>query len=290
MRVTESRLMSVTVTSLSNARQRVAAAQEEISSGQRVSRPSQGLADWAQGERARARYAQSDSRGDSISSSKEQLTEVNRSLDSISALLGEARSFGVQGSTGTLTVDERKNIATVVKSIRQQALSIANSVGPTGEFLFSGTSNVAPFDSVTGAFVGNGTVRNIEIAEGQQQSVSLTGEILTAASGVDLFGALDALSSALDNNNLAGVRASLDTLDIATKQVSSAMTQLGSHLQALNSAEDARLVFEESLARIVERSQESDPVEAASTLAQSATAMEFAKASTEQIFSLLRNR
>jgi flagellar hook-associated protein 3 FlgL len=290
MRVTESRLRSISTESLSYARQRVAAAEEEIGSGQRVSRPSQGIADWAQGERARARYAQSDSRGDSINSSKEQLSEADRSLNSISALLGEARSLAVQGSSGTLTTDERKNLATMVKSIREQALSVANSVGPNGEFLFSGTSNTAPFDRATGAFLGNNTARNIEVAEGQQQTVSLTGETLTAAAGVDLFGTLDALSTALDTNNVAGMRASLDSLDTATKQVSSAMTQLGSQVQALNSADDARLVFEESLARIVSRAQESDPVEAASRLAQSATAMEMARASTEQIFALLKSR
>ena len=290
MRVTESRLMSVTAASLGNAREKVAAAQEEISSGLRVSRPSQGLADWAQGERARARYTQSESRGASINSSREQLTETNRSLDSISSLLGEVRSLAVQGSTGSLTIDERKNLATMVKSIRQQAISVANSQGPSGEFLFSGTSNATPFDSVTGAFVGNNTTRSIEVAEGQSQVVNLTGETLTASAGVDLFGTLDALSTALDTNNLVGIRASLGSLDTATKQVSSAMTQLGAHMQSLNSAEDARLVFEESLAKITSRAQEGDPIEMASALAQSATAMEFAKASTEQIFSLLKNR
>jgi flagellar hook-associated protein 3 FlgL len=290
MRVTESRLTSLATASLDQVRQRLVNTQEELSTGMRVSRPSQGAADWARGERARARATQSEARGKAIGVATAQVEETDRALDTIGSLLSEARTIAVQGSNDTLSDSDRDILATSIKNIRQQTLAAVNAVGPTGEHLFSGSQNGAPFDISSGAFIGDNISRDIEVAEGQTQTVNITGDKLTASAGVDILGTLSAIETALNNNDPASLRTLLSSLDKGTEQIGMVRSQLGGQLSALQDADDSRKGFEESLARIVSDAQEIDVISSASELAQGLNALEAAKASTEKLFSFLLQR
>jgi flagellin-like hook-associated protein FlgL len=102
--------------------------------------------------------------------------------------------------------------------------------------------------------------------------------VLTVTGGVDVLGALETLAFALEGNNLAGARATLDTLSAGVDQVSQAHAQVGYRLRALDEADGYRKQFELGLSALVQRSLEGDPTLAVSEMMQAKVALEAAQA------------
>src|SRR5207244_3550100 len=103
----------------------------------------------------------------------------------------------------------------------------------------------------------------------------------TAAAGVDVFAALDALSTALGANDLVTTRASVDSMASANTQVARARADVGVRIQALDDADDARRSFETALARTHQDAVEADPIAAATSLVRSRSALDDARALAE---------
>jgi flagellar hook-associated protein 3 FlgL len=281
--------MQLATDGMTKARNQVAEAQEGLSSGIKVDKPSDDPAAWAEGARASIRSRLAGSHGDSIGRSRDGLLETDRALGAVGNVLSQARELAVQGSNETLDADDRRSIAQNVRALRDAALSSLNGRGPDGAPLLSGSQLGDPFSS-TGAYQGDAVTREVEVGEGLQLAASLPGSRLTAASGVDVLGSLDALASALESNDPNAVRASLSSIQTATSQVAQARAEIGARLRGLDQAEDARSELLISLTEVKSRAVEQDPIEGATTLAQAATALEAARASAERIFSLSQPR
>jgi flagellar hook-associated protein 3 FlgL len=288
MRVTENRMIEVAAESVSRAREKAAAAGEELTSGVRAARPSQDLAGWTEGARARARQIMSDARGSAIGLARDHLDETDRALDGIGGVLARARELATQLANGTYTNQERTSAASEVNDLRNTALAFARTLGPDGAYVLAGSATTtAPFDA-SGAYVGNATRRQIEVGEGERLDANVPGSVLTASAGVDVFAELDALHTALTGNDVPGIRATLDGFQTAIGQVASARSDVGERTSALAGAEDARTAFELQLTRQHERAVGADPVTAASELAQAQQAFVSAQTVAQQIIAMFR--
>jgi flagellar hook-associated protein 3 FlgL len=255
-----------------------------------VAKPSQDLASWTDGARARARAAMSDARGETIGKSIDRLAETDRALDGIGGVLSRASELATQFANGTYTDQERQNAALELTSLRDAAVAFANTKGPDGEYLLAGSASTAttpPFDA-TGAYSGDGARRTIEVGEGQRAISSVPGSVLTAANGQDVFGPLNALIAVLSANDQAGVRAQLDPLTASIAQVAGSRTEVGERMSAMISADDARQSFELELNKVHDRAVMADPVVAASELAQAQQAFESSRTVAQQIFAMFK--
>jgi flagellar hook-associated protein 3 FlgL len=69
-------------------------------------------------------------------------------------------------------------------------------------------------------------------------AATIRGDQLLAGSGggVDLFATLDALATALETNNVAGIQSSLDTLDRGQQQLINGRSQIGAQLNTVATA------------------------------------------------------
>jgi flagellar hook-associated protein 3 FlgL len=97
-------------------------------------------------------------------------------------LLQRARELAVAGASDALDVTARKAIATEVRGIGEQLLSLANRRGESGEFIFAGSvSGAAPFVRTGGVvtYAGDSLEREIPI--------SATRTIADNFSGDDIF-------------------------------------------------------------------------------------------------------
>ncbi|MSP59499.1 MAG: flagellar hook-associated protein FlgK [Myxococcales bacterium] len=207
MRVTETRMIELAGDAVARGRDRAAAAAEQAAGGLRVAVPSDDPTAWADGARANARMTQSAARGTSIARARDGLIATDGALDSLGVSLSRAAELAVQMANGSWNAADRKHGALEVRALRAQVLAAANSRAPDGEFLLAGgKGGVAPFNGA-GVYVGDDQAREIEIADGQQQAVTPPGTLLTTAKGIDVLALLDQLATALDNDNLAGVRA-----------------------------------------------------------------------------------
>src|SRR5881394_1070034 len=130
MRVTELRMTLKAAEAVSKQREKTAEAGNELTTGVRVNKPSDDLAAWTEGARAKARAVLSDARGSAIGTSKDRLAATERALDDVNGVLVSAHSLATQLANGTYTPQERLDAVAQVQSLRAQALAFANTQGP----------------------------------------------------------------------------------------------------------------------------------------------------------------
>jgi flagellar hook-associated protein 3 FlgL len=285
MRVTESRMMEVSARQAATAQSRVAEAGNDVSTGVRVHKPSDDVAAWAEAERAQIRSDASTARGSAIGRARSQLESSDGALATISSALVRGRELATQMANGTLDAGQRSAAAVEVAALRDTVLSATNQMDSDGNHLFAGSQGTtAPF-SLAG-YTGDSVTRKLQIAEGQAASVRLSGIALTAAAGgggVSVIDTLTNLSNALAANNTGAIQSALADLAAATKQVSTARSDVGAQMTTLDSANDARATFEDTLSKQESDAIGADPNAAASKLANARNAL----AATQSVAQLI---
>jgi flagellar hook-associated protein 3 FlgL len=249
-------------------------ASREASSGLRVGAPSDdpvaaaqalrtsGAADRVDGYRATIRTVHGDA----------ELAES--SLASATDLIGRAKEIALQGASGNLNASERGDLATEVDQLRQSMLSLANQKGSEG-YLFSGSkTDTAPFDA-TGTFVADDADRRVEIGPNLVATVSTSGsQAFTAAGGTDIFATLSSLQTALTNNDVAGVQASVNSLDTGSRQLIAARVDAGLKVARLDTSDTAHQDTQTALASQLQNLVGTDPTTAYSRFVQAGQAVD----------------
>ncbi len=278
MRVTDFRMLEVAMSKVMQSRERAQSAADVASGGQKVSLPSQDLAAWSDGVRARTRKTMSEARGQAITRARDRLVQLDSAFADLQNILGRTTELGVQLTNAPISGGDRISAATELRSLQASALALVNARGPDGEFLLAGSRGTQqPFTSPS-TYSGDALTRTIETGEGAQLVVSLPGTVLTAVGGVDVLGVLETMSLALEQNNVPNLRAALDTLNSGVDQLAQAHAQVGSRMRALDEADGYRQQFELNLAALEQRSMEGDQVAAVSEMMQAKVALENSQA------------
>jgi len=155
-------------------------------------------------------------------------------------------------------------------------------------FLFGGDKDgSAPFDS-TGAFLGDSGIRQIEIAPGIFQDVSVRADVAIKGTngGSDVMATLDALATALETNDVAGTKATLAGLEAGIGQVAAARVQGGTIVNVLDAVSAAAVSTGTSLATARARIQDVDLVDASTRMALAQRSLEATLQSSAQSFQL----
>lgn len=239
MRVTDAMWSAMVLKDIKTAQERTSRAMSEASSGLRVRSPSDDPTAYAL---ASAQSRQADEAERSIRLSGFGVTRLEATegaLDTIGALLARARELATSGATSTLSASERAAGAREVESLRQSALAAANTRAGN-DYVFGGhRSDIPPFDGA-GAFVGDASVLDIEVAPGVRLEAGIDARAAFDAGGPnDLFATLDTLKVALDANDPVGARAALGAIDAAHDAVLDARSSTGSRLSAFRIASNA---------------------------------------------------
>ena len=244
---------------------------------------------WIEGTRADARNTMSTSRGATIARADERLTTATQTMSTMETILQRATTLATELANGTFDAQNRSDAAVEIKALRESAIAAANVQDNNGEYVFGGSQGGAPPFDASGAYHGDASVRTVQTSEHGMQQVTVAGNVFTAASGVDVFAALDNLAAALNSNNQAGVSNSLPALQSAVSQVASATAVIGARQQALQQAEAARQGFETTLSDTKSRTTAADPIAAASQLAQAKLAFDTASTLSADIMAALKN-
>lgn len=267
---------------------------QQLSSGRRAIKPSDDPAAMAAVTQLHRRESQTDEFLQSISSVREYLSTADSTLSSVVQSLDRAITLGVEGATDTQSAANRQSLAEDVRGIRDQLLSLANT-SFRGGYVFAGTaSQTRPFVADTTApggvrYDGNSQVDNIEIGDRRQISKGLSGDKVFASPGTGVFEALGALTAALDNNDIQGVRDSIGKVRSAFDHVTASRVAYGNGMSQLDSDEQ---YLNQSKLQIQTRETEligADPAAAVSQLQQAQFARDatLAAAARTQLMSLL---
>jgi flagellar hook-associated protein 3 FlgL len=239
MRITEAMTLNTVLQSEQTAASRMAQLSTQSASGLTASEPSDNPTVYASVVEQTAQIGMMTSRQSTVNVAAGNLNLAESTLDQASTLLQQAQSIAVEAANGTQDASSRANAAQQITSLTSQMVALANTQG-SGGYLFGGTkTNAPPFDS-NGNFLGNDDSTQIEVANGVLAPSSASGaQAFTAAGGRDVFADLQALSTALTNDDTTGIQSSIGNLQTSYNQVVSAHVDAGEKAGRLQSASTA---------------------------------------------------
>lgn len=240
MRVTEGLTFSQMRTTVATAQARAYAAADVASSGKRVAKSSDDPTSYARGMVMRQSLAklQGMERGGSVAI--DHLTTADDALSAAETAITRAREIAVASANATLSPSDRLAYAEEVAGLRNTVLQAANA--RSGEsYVFAGGRVSAPAYDSLGVYMGDDSVRTIEVSPGESVDINAPGHaIFTPASGASAFDVLARLEANLRSSNIPAVTAQLNELDTVHQQVTVGRTNLGLELQRSQAAAIAR--------------------------------------------------
>lgn len=282
MRVTDRQAFDAMNRQITQARSQTMKATEQAGSGLKVARPSDDPIAAASARRENSRKLVADAAARNTQAATQQLETSEQALTDAYNSLSDARVHALTGASDTNSAENRRALAMEVRRIRETMLNTANT-NIDGKYVFGGyRDGTAPFEA-SGQFVGDPSQREIEAMPNVRLKTSVSGADAFGEAGNNVFNVLDDLASALEGNDLSGIRDSLGRIDSSLERVSDSRSAVGA---MLNSADMARNVSERhSLAATTEiaRLTEIDEVEAATNLIKARTALDAAVAVAQQI-------
>ena len=223
------------LSALAQTQQQEQTALQQLSTGQRINRPSDDPAGAAVLTQILDQSSQADSYQKSSGSVNGLLSTADSTLSSVVTVLQRAISLGVEGANGTLSDADRASLAQEVSGIRDQLLSLANT-SYQGRYVFSGTSLVTPFVADSSAasgvrYDGNNGVNEVTVGNGYQIQANLPGSQVFAGPGGDVFQAINDLMTSLNTNTgidtaVSSVRAAFDYITEQRVFYGNAMNQI----------------------------------------------------------------
>ena len=280
-RVTDASNAARRAAQIMTSQQRVTAAQERVSSGKRINRPSDDPSGAEAVIRLRTSQAVVEQFRRSTGVAKDKLLIADGALDNYERVLDRAHTLLVQGASDFTGSEARKAIAEEIEGIYSGILSTANMRSDDG-YVFGGTRQDAPpFDPTTAApAASTASSPLLQIEPGAPPvTVGVTAETVFSDSNGTIFDTLTAVAAALRGTgdpaaDRTTINTALDRLSTFAAQARVARTRIGASLNAVESA-DQRLNHDFfSLEVAAQQKESADFVESAVQLTEAQRALE----------------
>lgn len=269
------------------ARERVEAATAEATTGRRVVHPGDdpSAAALMSGQKMAAARAESITR--TTGRAADEMSHAYDALGDLTSVFTRAKELAVQFGSDTYDATARKFGATEIDGLFRQAIGLLNA--QMGDrYIFGGNKDSAPpFDSA-GTYLGDAGVRQIEIAPGVLETVSVRADVAAkgVGGGTDALATLTALSAALRSNNGPTIRSSLAQFDASIGQFAEAQSLVSGTVETLDTAQTVSRAAKDSAESQIATLGDADLVQAATKLALANHALEAAIAASAKSFQL----
>jgi flagellar hook-associated protein 3 FlgL len=176
MRITSAHAFESSVSQLQKRQQALTEAQEQLTSGKRVLKPSDDPAAAAQAERALASIARSEAQMRALDASRNSMQLTESALGTAGELMQQARDLLVSAGNGSYTDSERRTIAESIRGLRNDLLAVANRSDGAGRYLFGGQgADGQPLLDNPGGVTYSGSSGQSEAAAGEVSPLSIDG-------------------------------------------------------------------------------------------------------------------
>lgn len=241
--------------SISNLQKRQAAltdAQERLTSGKRVLRPSDDPAAAAVADRALAAQSRSEAQLRALDASRSAMRLSESALGDAGELVAQARELLVSAGNGTYTDRDRASIAQAIRGLRNDLLAVANRQDGAGRYLFGGQgADTPPLVDAPGGVAYAGTDGQLVAAGGGATPLTIDGrsawlgaeDPASPGSTVSLFDAMDRVVAELSTAGrsstdvAATVSRGLGEFDLVSDQLASWRSRAGEALNRIDSLE-----------------------------------------------------
>jgi flagellar hook-associated protein 3 FlgL len=237
-RITQRLMVERSLSSLQLGLGRLSTAQEKLSTGRVINRPSDSPTGTNDAMRLRADLAANAQYSRNADDGSSWLGQADSTMTSMLDSVRRARDLIVQGaSTGSAGTDARTALAAELTQIRSGLIDEANTTH-LGRPLFGGTTVGPQAYDASGAYVGDTNSINRTVGKGVSVAVNVTGPAAFSSGTDDLF---TVLSDAIDQlqNNPAAVSGTLTRLDAVSGSMRNALTAVGTRANRIDAAASA---------------------------------------------------
>ncbi|AVF34761.1 flagellar hook-associated protein FlgL [Rahnella sikkimica] len=215
MRLSTSMIYNQNMNAVLDGQSRFQATGLQLSTGSKVSKPSDDPLAASQAVLVRQAQAENTQYSVARTFANQSMSQEESTLSSVTSTIQDAQTLIVQAGDGSLSDDDRSSLATKLQSLKSQLLNLANSTDGNGRYIFAGyKSDTPPYtqDATTGAVTYSGGTtaltqqvdasRTMTISHtGNQVFDSLTGDARAepdgSASESDIFKTIDGALTAL---------------------------------------------------------------------------------------------
>ncbi len=224
------------------------------------------------------------------------LSEAEGILASVTELIIGAKEVVMSAANSGLNDSARSAMATALQGQYDFLLGLANSRDASGNYIFSGFATDSPAFDATGAYLGDGGKRLLQVDSARRMDVNIPGDEVFQGGGQDLFQTLGDLIDLLNTPGAPGgaiLGVHNEALSDALDNVLTVRAVLGTHLQELEqldyAGDDRKLQY----AQVLSELQDLDYTEALTRLAQQelvlqAAQQSFAKTANLSLFDYIR--
>lgn len=278
------------------AQQRIAVANQQLSSGLKIQVASDGPDVVSELLQLRANLQKNSQLTDNLGLAKTDADVADTSLNAATQLMDTALSLAAQGATATTTAAGRQAIAGQVQGILEQMVGYANT--QSGErYVFGGDAETSPpyqldllqangVDQLTTA----GATRRIEDPAGGSFPASQTAQQIFDNRNPDgslandnVFAALNTLRVALLNNDTSGITAATTPLKAASDHLNVSLAFYGTVENRIQDATTYASNYDVQLQTQISQLQDADVAAASLELTQGTTQLQAAFASEARL-------
>jgi flagellar hook-associated protein 3 FlgL len=128
-------------------------------------------------------------------------------------------------ANSTKDASQRSSAAQIVENMLEEIVALANT-DVSGRYIFAGTkTDTAPFDQ-TGTYSGNNDLFSIKISKDSSLAVGNDGQDVFST----LFTNLSAFKTALENDDVDGIKTAITDLDTDFDTITSKVSDIGSKM------------------------------------------------------------
>ena len=237
-----------------------------------------------------------DSHNRTLKVAMQRYTAEETALKSGSDILIRLKELSLQAANDTMGPDDRKAVATEMRALRDQLVSLGNTRDDSGNYLFSGTRVGTPAfaENALGQVVYQGDQTQTRIPAGVERTVQFTRSgtdvfqrvVRSNGTAVGFFDALDQTINAVQNSQSAKIQQGIADLEQMHNGLTLSIAQTGSDQQVVQSQMD---VLDETTLRIkstLSEIEDLDYAEAVTRMNKEMMAMEAAMGSFAKVSSL----
>ena len=263
MQISTSRLFDRASSQMTNIQNDLAKSQSQIATQRQVLNPSDAPDQAAAISRLKSVITRQDNYTKALDTVQARLDSESTTLTSAGDILVRIKELTVQASNGTQGTVSRLAIATEMKGLRDQLVSLGNSTDPTGNYIFSGSRVKSPaFKTNTDGSVSyQGDQTKISIQVGEQRAISVNRPATTAfvpvvrnGVGVSFFDSLDSLITGVRAGDQSVMQRGLAEIDKLHNGILLAQAEAGTDMRVVQqqgaAIDDTKLSLKTALSKI----------------------------------------
>ena len=279
MRVTHQMILHNALSGLFSNLRALHQAQQEMATGKRINRLSDQPLDASVIMKLDSQLRGLEIYRRADAAAQTRLSAEDAVLKTVDELLGQAKSLA-SGTASSSDDPLRKAAVEEVRTVRDQIVSLGNTV-VSGEYIFGGRKTDTPPFQADGTYVGGDEPKVADLGEGLTVEVNHTGDKLFNRA----LAALDRLEQELESGTSESIRAAVEDLTEAQRNLREARGEVGSRMQHVAEAKELLTSRSQSLLDQKQELQEADPTESALKLTEAQAALERAYAAVAKVLS-----